>query len=288
MKTRVKPPANYFGGKAGSYGELIASLLPEHRIYVEPFGGMGGVLFHKQPSAIEVYNDIDKRIYTLFKVLRDPGKSKKLQQLLWLTPFGRENLRESSQVLSAGNEKDEIEIARCVLVVLSMSISGSFTKAGFRNGGGKYNTSLAKLWHGKIKNLSMVTSRIMDLNIECQSAEKIMIRHNEPDTLFYCDPPYVHSTRNLNKARKYVNEYSFEMTDLEHELFLIVAKGLKGKILISGYDNLLYNTMLEGWERLDTSTFSGLAASNTTNLDDGSRTEVLWSNFPLNTQLKIF
>lgn len=287
MAARAVPPANYFGGKAGTVGKQIAAMLPEHRIYVEPFGGMAGVLFWKKPSLVEVYNDLDLRLYTVFKVLRNAKKAKELKHVLELTPFHRESLREASRFLASADFENEVEVARCVITVLSMSISGSFAKAGYRNGGGKYNASLARMWQGKVANVDAIVQRIRDLNIECQPAEKVMLRHNEKDALFYCDPPYVHSTRNLNKTRRYVKEYRFEMTDMEHEMFLAVAKHIKGKVLISGYDNELYNTILKDWHRHEIDTYSGLAAA-LPNADEGRRTEVIWTNFPIPKQMQLF
>lgn len=36
----MKPPFSYYGGKVG-LAPLIASILPPHRVYVEPFFGCG-------------------------------------------------------------------------------------------------------------------------------------------------------------------------------------------------------------------------------------------------------
>lgn len=41
---------------------LILKYFPQHRIYVEAFGGSAALLFSKRPSDVEVYNDIDIRI----------------------------------------------------------------------------------------------------------------------------------------------------------------------------------------------------------------------------------
>lgn len=77
------------------------------------------------------------------------------------------------------------------------------------------------------------------------------------------------------------------MTDMEHEMFLAVAKHIKGKVLISGYDNELYNTILKDWHRHEIDTYSGLAAA-LPNADEGRRTEVIWTNFPIPKQMQLF
>jgi DNA adenine methylase len=56
----VKPPFTYYGSK-GRMAPWIASLLPEHRLYFEPFAGSAAVLFAKPPRIHEVLNDVSSR-----------------------------------------------------------------------------------------------------------------------------------------------------------------------------------------------------------------------------------
>lgn len=69
----MRPPFPYFGGKI-TLGPAIASLLPAHTHYVEPFCGSLAVLFAKSPSVMETVNDLDHVIVTFWRVLRErPG-----------------------------------------------------------------------------------------------------------------------------------------------------------------------------------------------------------------------
>jgi Site-specific DNA methylase len=66
---RITLPFNRYGSKA-RWAKKLAALLPEHSIYVEVFGGTGAVLLSKQPSPVEVFNDIDGEVVNFFQVLR--------------------------------------------------------------------------------------------------------------------------------------------------------------------------------------------------------------------------
>src|ERR1051326_7379282 len=60
-------PLAYIGGK-NRLAKQKVSLLPEHTAYVEPFAGGAQVFFHKEPSKVEVLNDLDFEIVNFFRV----------------------------------------------------------------------------------------------------------------------------------------------------------------------------------------------------------------------------
>lgn len=280
MKEKISPPTNYFGGKYGTIGKFISELLPEHKYYIEPCGGMAGVLFHKKPSLVEVYNDIDGRIVNLFRVLRDKKKLKKLLELLRLTPYSRDEYVNSCKVLKDWISLDEIDLAYHSYIALSMAIQPSFRWNGFRQGGLNYETSVARSFKKRVELLNSTAERLKDVIIENLPANKLMLKFNRADVLVYLDPPYVHSTRFT------VKDYGHEMDDLDHLQMISVVKNLKSKVLISGYDNELYNNELKDFERLEICSSSSIAASNGINCS--SRKEVLWANFKLQKQIELF
>src|SRR5689334_23205896 len=68
----IRPPVKWYGGKRYMARHIIEHF-PEHRVYLEPFGGGASVLLNKPPVEVETYNDLDLRITRLFRVLRDRG-----------------------------------------------------------------------------------------------------------------------------------------------------------------------------------------------------------------------
>ena len=62
-------------------------------------------------------------------------------------------------------------------------------------------------WLGSVEDLPEIVQRLLRVQIENDTAIKVIQRYDSEDTLFYCDPPYPHGSRGDNQA------YAYEMTD---------------------------------------------------------------------------
>lgn len=80
LSSVTRPIFRYHGGK-WKLAPWVISLMPDHSVYVEPFGGGGSILLRKDRLGAECYNDLDGEIVNVFRVLQDPGKSS-----LWFNP----------------------------------------------------------------------------------------------------------------------------------------------------------------------------------------------------------
>jgi DNA adenine methylase len=98
----MKPPIGYFGGKS-YYAPWILDAMKryEFKVYVEPFGGSGAVLFAKEPSQIEVYNDLYSDLVNFYKVLRNPRQYKLFVRAIECTPYSREDFYDSRRACSS-------------------------------------------------------------------------------------------------------------------------------------------------------------------------------------------
>ena len=63
---KIKRILNYPGSK-WRLAEIIIDMIPQHVTYLEPFFGSGAVLFNKEPSEVEIINDLDKRVCNFLK-----------------------------------------------------------------------------------------------------------------------------------------------------------------------------------------------------------------------------
>lgn len=265
--TEVKRPIlRYHGGK-WMLAPWIIQHFPAHRVYTEPFGGAASVLMRKpRAKLIEIYNELDPEIVSLFQVLRNPEQNKALRELLALTPYARHEFD-----LSYEPATDPVEQARRTVVRSFMgfgSDSASGAKTGFRANGNRQTAHPARDWTNYPPALAAFLQRLSGVVIEDRPAIEVIIQHDSPATLHYCDPPYVHGSRSSAVVRD-GKGYKHEMTDDDHADLARVLHEAKGMAVLSGYDSPLYNDLYAGWQR---STRRALA--------DGAleRQEVLWLN----------
>jgi Site-specific DNA methylase len=252
----------YHGGKF-RLAPWIISHFPQHRVYVEPFGGAAGVLLRKPRSSGEVYNDLDGDVVNLFRVMRDDAMRKKLIEQIVFTPYSRD------EFVAAWEESQEpVERARRLLIRAEMGFgSAGATKGttGFRMDAQREYGTVAQVWARVPEALAGIGQRLKGVIIENRDAIKVLSNHDSPDTLFFVDPPYVHSTRKMGGAC-----YRHEMTDDDHVQLLDNLRNMQGMVVLSGYPHPMYEDALKHWQRIETQ--SRIAAGRGT----GIRTEVLW------------
>lgn len=258
MSAPSRPILRYHGGKF-RLAQWILSFFPEHRIYVEPFGGAGSVLLQKPRSYMDVYNDLDAEIVNLFMVARDLGE--KLVSAIELTPFSRDEFKLSYEPTNV-----PVERARR-LVVRSFMGHGSNSHnrpTGFRRHSRQSGTSPCHDWKNYPRALLEIIDRLQGVVIENRDALSLIAEQDHEETLFYLDPPYVFSTRDKG------TDYKFEMTDQQHFEFAELLHSLNGMVVLSGYGSDLYDKELfKDWFRAER-----------TAMADGARerTEVIWMN----------
>lgn len=254
-----RPILRYHGGKF-LLAEWIISHFPRHKVYVEPFGGAASVLLQKPRSYAEIYNDLDSEIVNLFVVVREHGNQ--LANKLLLTPFSRDEFLNSYTPTD-----DKIEQARRTVIRSFMgfgSATASGRKSGFRANSNRSGSTPAHDWNNYPKALQLIVDRLKGVVIENKDAKEVMISHDGNETLHYVDPPYVLNTRHKGAKTKC---YNFEMSDAEHLDLLSFLKELNGYVVVSGYDNEIYNDELRGWRKESRKAYGDGAVE---------RKEVLW------------
>lgn len=279
----MRPPIPYYGSKA-RLAPWIASLLPPHRRYIEPFCGSAAVLFAKPPSAQEILNDLDGNVVTFFRVLRD--RPDELARACRLTPYAREEYRTAR--LDGDEGIDDLERARRVFIRATQAFNGdglSAGRAGSWSAGRSKNGSYAGQARARADRLGEVADRLRGVLVEARDALDLIPAYDGPDAAFYLDPPYLGSTRaSLNTGdKRRRSDYRHDMPgEAAHRALAAVLHVCTGAVLLSGYDSPLYAELYAGWWR--TATTVGRPSTNRRGRPTGSHaTEVIWSNRPLAT-----
>jgi DNA adenine methylase len=178
----MRGPLSYIGGKNRLAKQIIA-MLPPHKTYVEPFSGGAQVLFHKEPSAVEVLNDLDGEIVNFFRVCQQHHEE--------LIRYLRSMLvsRQWYELLKGTNPAALTDIQRAArhLYLLKNSY-GSMT---IRQNYHIHVVQPPGFNPDKLPEIIADThKRLARVQIECLPYEKVLKHFDRPETLFYLDPPY--------------------------------------------------------------------------------------------------
>lgn len=262
MKCTLKYP-----GAKNRIAGWICEYIPLHDVYLEPYFGSGAVFFNKVLARIETINDIDGNVVNYFRVIRE--KPEKLAALLEMTPYARDEYNSAFEILP---EDSDVERARKFAIRCWMGFGCSnLYRNGFRSSQQRTSPHTTKEWRNIPDRLLAASERLKNAQIENLPALELIQRYDTPDVFIYADPPYLHGTR-----KNYL--YKYEMEDREHVALLEKLNNHPGKVLLSGYDNDLYNDMLPGWKKVH----------KKTQAENGlPRIETLWMNYEIG-QIELF
>lgn len=238
-----------FGWYGGKFNHLdwLLPLLPKCHHYCEPFAGSAAVLLNREPSPVETYNDLDGEVVNFFRVLRD--QKEELIQAIGLTPFSREEFYLSL----AANARTiaSLERARRFFIRARQARTGLAQTASLGRWANCKNTSRAGMsgvvsrWLGSVEALPEIALRLLRVQIENRPAIEVIELYDDRGTLFYCDPPYIHSSRGDARA------YRFEMPDHEHARLAEALNRCQGKVAVSGYRCAIMDKLYNNWRRVE-------------------------------------
>lgn len=259
----------WYGGKF-SHLDWLLPLLPETKHFCDVFGGSAAVILNRQPSPIETYNDLDGNVVNFFRVLRD--KPDELIRQIGLTPFSRKEFQ--SAIEPPKEPIPDMERARRFYILARQVRTGLAQKASNGRWANCLLTSRAGMagavsrWLGSVESLPYIAQRLLRVQIENMDAIEVIKKYDSKETLFYCDPPYVHESRGDSNA------YSFEMSDHAHRTLADTLHNIDGKFALSGYHCDLMDDLYKDTLRTE-------APQRTCHSVKTLRKEVLWTNYDI-------
>lgn len=264
---RRKVAFGWYGGKFSHLDFILPNIPSDAQHFCDVFGGSAAILINRWPAPVETYNDIDTELVNFFKMLRDDGPE--LIRAISLTPFSRQELALACEREPGLSERER---ARRFFVRARQTRTGLAQRSSEGRWAHCVLTSRAGMagavsrWLGSVDGLAEITLRLQRVQIENAPALEVIRRYDTPDTVFYLDPPYVHSSRGDTAA------YGNEMSDDEHIELAEVLSGIRGRAVLSGYRTSLYDRIFRDWIRID-------ASIRTANSVRQPRQESLWLNF---------
>lgn len=178
-----RPPlAGWMGGKS-LLAKTIVSRIPPHTCYVEPFAGAAWVLFSKPESRVEVINDINREVVTLYRCVQH-HLEEFVRWFKWALVA-----RDEFERLKAANPDTLTDIQRAARFYYLQQ--GCFGGRVFRPTFGYASTRPPKLNLLRIEEyLSAAHLRLARVYVECLPYAEVIRRYDGPETFFYVDPPY--------------------------------------------------------------------------------------------------
>jgi site-specific DNA-adenine methylase len=202
----------------------------------------------------------------LLSAVRDDPRG--LVELLRPLRWCEDTFREARGRLLADDYGGDIELAALTYTWRKMSRGGEgdvFSRCDDRD--------TQAWWDNGVAQLPAIAERLRGVTILKGDSMDLLATFDRPDALFYLDPPYVHSGRGNHRMYK-----RCEMDDRDHRRLCRVVKRLEGRVVLSGYDNAIYEEELGGWRKVSKEVFL-CARFNRNAARRPKKTECLWLNY---------
>ena len=223
----MNPIIPWIGGKRRLADEIFP-LFPEHKCYVEAFAGAAALYFMKEPSEVEVINDINGELINLYRVVKCHLEEFVRQFKYALTS------REVYKWHQATPPETLTDIQRAArfFYLQKLAFGGKVDGQVF----GTATTSTPRLNLLRIEeDLSAAHLRLSQTYVENLPWYSVIEKYDRPHTLHYCDPPYW-------ETEGYGVDFGLE----QYERMAELAKTVAGAMVISVGDHPEMRRIYEG------------------------------------------
>jgi len=218
----------------GGKRRLLKELMPifdgiEHRCFVEAFAGGAALLFAREPSPVEVLNDINGELVRLYRCVQH-HLDELVRQFRWALN-SREMFRWAQ--LQHPEPLTDIQRAARFFYLQKLAFGGKVAGQSF----GYSTSSPARLNLLRVEeDLSQAHLRLSGVTIENSSWQDLVRRYDRVGTAFYFDPPYW-------QTEGYGKEFGFE----QYEQLAAAMGSMAGKAVLSINDHPEMRRVFAGW-----------------------------------------
>lgn len=211
------PMVQWVGGKRRLAPQILP-LFPDHSCYVEPFCGAAALFFLKEPARVEVLNDINADLVTLYRVVQH-HLEEFVRHFKWA--LASRDIYKWLQITPTEPLTD-IQRAARFFYLQKLGFGGKVQGQTF----GTATTSKPGLNLLRIEEqLSAVHLRLHQVFIEHLTWVDCVERYDRAHSLFYMDPPYY-------GTEGYGVDFGLE----EYDRMAALMGSMKGKAVVSVND----------------------------------------------------
>ena len=178
----MKSFLSYLGGKSLLANKIIPKI-PKHTCYCEVFAGAAWLLFKKDESEVEIINDINKDLVTLYRVIKN-HLEEFIRYLKWILVARDEFAR-----FKAENPETLTDIQKAVRFYYLLRTGYGAKVVGQSFSIGPTRPSSLNLLRIE-EELSAAHLRLSRVYIENLPYQRLIERFDRSETFFYIDPPY--------------------------------------------------------------------------------------------------
>ena len=177
-------------GNKSAIATEIQKYFPEHRVYIEPFFGAGGMYFNKPKAKYNIVNDLDSDVFNLFMVVMN--QKEELEKAFYKMPI-------HSDLLDYWKQNKETEPIKKALRFLFLS---NFT---FMGSGEMIKTGTENPKSIFFERINACYDYIFDTQFLNCDFKRFFVEariNDKEQTFIYCDPPYVNTCDNYSNSFK--------------------------------------------------------------------------------------
>ena len=236
-------------GNKKKIAHKIIPYFPEHKIYIEPFFGAGGMFFNKPKAKYNIVNDLDSDVFNLFQVVMN--QKEELEKAFYMMPIHSDLL----DYWKKNKEVDPIKKAIRFLFLSNFTFLGKMGTLAIGDGNTKDNL------YKNINQTNDILKNVWFNNNDCNKFLKVSTSDrvgNKEDIFIYNDPPYLNTVDTYSDSDTWTESDSndlfdsleatgckFAMSEFNHPFILDQAEKRGLNIIYIGERQNLKNRRIE-------------------------------------------
>ncbi|GEM_PF-1430961 len=265
----LSSPVPRLGGKSSLCNWIVEKIPDDCGVFVEVFAGSCVVSLNNTQCETTIVNDLDSHLITFWRVLQDGNSRQGLIQFLDSMLYSRKMWQELRERWKLGIvPSNPVEMAGEWFFLNRTCYASDVQLGGFI--GYTKGRNMCQTFRNAVSQIEEVGKIVKGWIVENLDFKTCITRFDSPDTIFYADAPYYLP----GKRDCYSNSFTLD----DHRILAGLLNNIRGRALVSHYENATIAGLYQGWNCYTFDSFKGSskAAAGT---EKPVTTECLYTNF---------